>query len=78
MAEIQKAKIFASIEKCMKGEELKRLRKNAGLHKDELAEKMAEFGWYREKVYRLEKSEHFCLHPEEMQKLLEVLRAGSV
>jgi len=70
-----KRKIFASDEKCMEGPELARLRGLAGLTQEQLAAKMDEWGWYREKVARLEECERFCLYNAEMQALLEILGA---
>jgi transcriptional regulator with XRE-family HTH domain len=59
----------------MEGCELKRLREAAGLTQEQLADKMIEWGWYREKVIRYEQSRHFCLHLAEMQALLNALGA---
>lgn len=72
------AKIFSSGDKCMKGAELVRIREAAGLTQEQLAVKMAGWGWYREKVIRLEESAHFCLNAQEMQAVLDVLGARTI
>lgn len=70
-----KAKIFDSTDKCMEGSEFKRLRESSELTQEQLAEKMIEWGWYREKVIRLEENKQFCLNPTEMKALLNALGA---
>lgn len=65
-----KAKIFPSNEVCMHGAELRRLRITAGFSERQLADKL---GWYRKRIQRLENTHHFCLHPAEMEKLLDML-----
>jgi len=49
-----KAKIFSSPDKCMMKVELRRLRKLAGFSQGELADKLKDWGWYKNKVVRLE------------------------
>jgi hypothetical protein len=71
-------KIFSSGDKCMKGAELVRVREAAGLTQEQLAAKMAGWGWYREKVGRMEVSDYFCLNSQEMQAVLDVLGARTV
>jgi hypothetical protein len=75
-----KAKITNSINKDMTGTELRRLRILAGLGTEALADRMAEWGWYRWKVRDLEskKKEKFSLHPDEMISLLNALGASSL
>ena len=75
MTEPRKAKIYSSPEKCMTGKELRRLRMEAGLSEQLLADKL---GWYRSKVERFEKMEGFCLMPSEMISLLNALEASSI
>lgn len=75
MSEPRKAKIFNSPEKCMTGKELRRLRMEAGLSEQSLADEME---WYRSKVERFEQSEGFCIPPEEMIRLLQILGANSL
>lgn len=72
-----KAKVFRSQDMCMTGGELKRLREAAKLTQEQLGAAMNGWGWYRDKVYRYEESEHFCLNPYEMRALLKVLRASN-
>ena len=72
------AKIKSCPNKVMAGEELKRLRVEAGLTQLDLAEKMKGWGWYRDKVVRLEGFTTFELHPDEMQALLSELGAVSI
>ena len=73
-----KAKIQSCPNRVMAGTELKRLRIEAGLTQIELAERMSAWGWYRDKVIRLESLLEFELVPDEMQALLDVLGAVSV
>lgn len=74
-----KATISNSVEKCMDGAELKRLRLAAGLSTEALAGRMTtSWGWYRCKVRRLELLDKFGLHPDEMQSLLVALGASSL
>lgn len=73
-----KAKISNSVEKCMTGTELRRLRLAAGLSTEALADLMLVWGWYRCKVRRLELMDKFGLHPLEMKSLLTALRASSL
>lgn len=72
-----KPKISNSPDKRMYRVELRRARKSAGLFQHELAAKMSEWGWYREKVTRLEDLNqgipYFCLCPTEMQALRDAL-----
>ncbi len=70
--------ISASEEKCMKGAELCRVREASGLTQEQLAVKMSGWGWYREKVIRLEESKVFCLNAREMQTLLDALGARTI
>lgn len=70
-----KANIFASQKKCMKGVELRRLRVAAGLSIRGLAKA---FDTYPKEIERLQKIQHFELHPQRMQDLLTVLGAGSL
>ena len=62
----------------MKAAELRRLREACGLSQEELARQMSGWGWYREKIVRLENSDHFCLSGREMQGLLDVLGAKTL
>ncbi len=73
-----KAKLFNSPEKCMTGAELRRLRDANNLSQQEVAERMAYWGWYQKKVNRLEGAGRFCLDPTEMRELLRVLKASSI
>jgi hypothetical protein len=77
-SKLQKARIFSSPDKCMNGIELKRLREAAGMTQQQLADKMALWGWYREKVIILEHKQYFALFPDEMQSLLDALGASSI
>lgn len=70
-----KAVIFASGNKCMTGSELRRLRMAAGLSEHQLA---VQFGTYRKRIERLEKTHYFELHPRIMQDLLNALGANSL
>ena len=87
-----RAKIFRSVEVCMAGVELRRLRIAAGLSQEQLAGKLNGWGWYRQKVIDLETGKKckscilkngkkvmaFCLLPNEMQALLKSLGASSI
>lgn len=73
-----KAKIRRSQNYDMDGVELKRLRDAVGMTQEQLAEKLNDWGWYRDKVHRLEDTEQFSLRPAEMQALLDVLDATSL
>ena len=73
-----KAKISNSLDKCMAGSELRRLRDEAGLSTEGLADLMAAWGWYRSKVRRMEVLKKFGLHPLEMVSLLKALGASSL
>ena len=73
-----KAKIYSSPDKCMAGTELKRLREAAGLTQEQLAAKLEPWGWYRQKIVDCEHNGRFCLHPDEMQALLDALGATSL
>lgn len=75
---ILKADISNSIEKCMTGAELRRLRIAAGLSTEHLGDLMAGWGWYRHQVRRKEAASSFCLHPLEMESLLNALGASSI
>lgn len=74
----QHAKIFSSPEKCMKGAELKRLRKGAGLTTVKLGDKMNNWGWDSKKVYRQQCKPIIYLDPNEMADLLKALNATSL
>jgi transcriptional regulator with XRE-family HTH domain len=73
-----KAKITRCNNLKMAGVELKRLRSEAGLSQKDLAEKMKEWGWTRDKVAYLESQAEFELNPIEMQALLGSLGATSL
>ena len=75
-----KAKIFNSPNKGMTGVELRRLRDANGFSQEELAKRMNEWGWYRQKVQDLERFAklRFWLNPHEMRSLLGALRASSL
>ena len=49
-----------------------------GLTQEESAEKMKNWGWFREKVIHFEENNHFCLNPAEMQALFDAVDASSV
>ena len=74
----ENTKIFNSPDKCMAGPELKRLRKAAGLTRQNLVDKMYDSGWYQEKIKRYENTHHFCISPPEMEALLKALNAKSL
>lgn len=80
MPTAQKAKIWRSDDRCMAGEELRRLREASGLSPNQIATRMSKagWGWYRCKVRRLEDTDSFCLHPSEMQQLLDILKATTL
>lgn len=75
-----KAKITNSINKDMTGSELRRLRVEADLGTESLADLMAGWGWNRIKVRRMEDKGRakFSLHPAEMVSLLNALGASSL
>ncbi len=86
-----RAKIFRSVEVCMAGVELRRLRIAAGLSQERLAVRMYNWGWYRQKVNEFESGKRcriifegprifkaFSLPPNEMEALLDVLGASSI
>lgn len=73
-----KAKIFNSTDKCMAGQELRRLREAAGLTQEQLAEALNSWGWYRQKVVDHEHNGQFCLSLSEMQALLDAMGATSL
>jgi len=75
---MQHAKIFNSPEKCMRGVELKRLRKAIGFTQPKLVEKLNNWGWTIKKVQRFEQVDYFCLCSSEMQSLLFALNATSI
>jgi transcriptional regulator with XRE-family HTH domain len=75
---IIKAKITRCDNPKMEGHELWRLRKEAGLTQEELAKKMFGWGWYRDKIVRLESEAEFELEPQEMTALLEALNASLI
>lgn len=62
----------------MTGAELRRLREAAELTQEQLADGLSEWGWYRQKVIDFEHNGYFCLHPDEMQALLDALGASSL
>ena len=75
-----KATISNSIDKCMTGTELRRLRIIAGISTEGLSDLMAGWSWYRWKVRDLEdkKKEKFSLHPDERVSLLNALGVSSI
>ena len=75
---MEKAKIFACPEKCMKGAELRRLRKAAGFSLLQLSGKLYGLGWTIRRIRGYELSESFCIDPAEMADLLKVLDATSL
>lgn len=68
-----KAKVCQCPDMSMKGEELKRLRGEAGLTRMQLTAKMADCGWCFTKIKRLEKISRFCISGPEMESLLIAL-----
>jgi len=63
--------VWQSNEKCMTSECLRKLRKQAGYSRRQLSNLM---GWSRYKVKHYEEEvAWFCLHPQEMAKLLQIL-----
>ena len=73
-----KAKIFNSPEKCMAGAELRRLREANNLNREELAKRLCDWGWYKQKVERFEARDSFCLNTREMMAVLNALKATSL
>ena len=73
-----KAKIFNSLDKCMTGKELRRIRCEANMSKETLARKMKYWSWYKKRVQRLESLDTITLPPAEMQALLDALGATSL
>lgn len=75
-----KAKISNSINKDMTGAELRRLRNEADIGTQNLADLMMGWGWNRTKIRRYEDlgKSKFSLHPDEMISLLAALGASSL